>query len=100
GDAQLALTRYSQLLWDALAAPNPAPHEYQRCGTLWVAADADELDEVAHKRDVYASAGVPCEILDADALYAHEPNLRPGLVGGLLVPGDSVVYPPRTAALL
>jgi glycine/D-amino acid oxidase-like deaminating enzyme len=33
-------------------------------------------------------------------LYAVEPNLRPGLAGGLLVPGDSVVYPPGGAALL
>ncbi|HET8911517.1 MAG TPA: FAD-binding oxidoreductase, partial [Ktedonobacteraceae bacterium] len=31
---------------------------------------------------------------------ALEPRLHPGLAGGLLVPGDSVVYPPSCAALL
>jgi glycine/D-amino acid oxidase-like deaminating enzyme len=29
-----------------------------------------------------------------------EPNVRPGLAGGFLVPGDSVVYPPSSAAYL
>ena len=98
--AQLALTRYSQRLWDALAEPEPAAHEYSRCGTLWVAADAEELAAVDAKQRLYADAAVPSEIVDAQMLYALEPNLRPGMAGGLLVPGDSVVYPPRSAALL
>jgi glycine/D-amino acid oxidase-like deaminating enzyme len=98
--AQLALTRYGQQLWDELARPDPDRHEYRRCGTLWVAADAEELAAVDAKQRLYADAGVPSEIVDAQTLYALEPNLRPGMAGGLLVPGDSVVYPPRSAALL
>jgi glycine/D-amino acid oxidase-like deaminating enzyme len=41
--AQLVLTRYSQRLWDAFAETVPARVEYRRCGTLWVAADGEEL---------------------------------------------------------
>ncbi|HET7321888.1 MAG TPA: FAD-dependent oxidoreductase, partial [Longimicrobiaceae bacterium] len=33
----------------------------------------------------------------ASAVAEHEPNLRPGLAGGLRVPSDSVVYPPAVA---
>ena len=37
------------------------------------------------------------EVLDAQSLYEAEPNLRAGLIGGLRVPGDSVIYPPCAA---
>jgi glycine/D-amino acid oxidase-like deaminating enzyme len=40
---------------------------------------------------------VAVEILDEQSLREAEPNLRPGLVGGLRVPGDSVIYPPCAA---
>lgn len=98
--AQLVLTHYSQTLWDALGQTAPAVHEYTRCGTLWVAADAEEMVAVHEKQALYTAHGVPAAVLDAPALYAHEPQLRPGLAGGLRVPGDSVVYPPRSAAWL
>ncbi len=98
--AELALTRYSQLLWDTLIAAQPAQHEYARSGTLWVAADAEELAVVASKHSFYHAHGIASETLDAAGLYAAEPNLRPGLAGGLLVPGDGVVYPPRSALAL
>ncbi|HEY1016993.1 MAG TPA: FAD-dependent oxidoreductase [Herpetosiphonaceae bacterium] len=98
--AQLLLTSFSQTLWDGLAGAAPERCDYDRCGTLWVAADDEELAAVEAKRAVYADAGIASEILGAGALYAREPELRPGLAGGLLVPGDSVIYPPRAAALL
>jgi D-hydroxyproline dehydrogenase subunit beta len=98
--AQLALTRYSQRLWDAFAKEAPPSHEYARCGTIWVAEDEEEMRAVQLKHDYFATYDVPSSILDASALYAHEPNLRPGLAGGLRVPEDSVVYPPGSAALL
>src|SRR5205823_2234851 len=97
--AQLALTRYSQTLWDALVQDAHARHEYTRCGTIWVAADDGEMQAAHGKHACYREHGVPSDLLDEHALYALEPNLRPGLAGGLFVPGDSVVYPPRSAAL-
>jgi glycine/D-amino acid oxidase-like deaminating enzyme len=98
--AQLVLTRYSQRLWDAFAEAAPARVEYRRCGTLWVAADAEELQAARDKHTLYAAHDVPGEVLDAPALYECEPALRAGLAGGLLVPGDSVVYPPAAAEAL
>jgi glycine/D-amino acid oxidase-like deaminating enzyme len=100
GEAQLRLTRYSQQLWDELAQDDPIPHEYHRCGTLWVAANTEELQEACQKQRVFEQHGIASEVIDAQQLGEMEPHLRPGLAGGLLVPGDSVVYPPRSAALL
>jgi len=99
-EAQLALTRYSQTLWDALMEEAPAGHEYTRCGTIWVAADNDEMEAARSKHILYGAHGIASELLDARALYESEPRLRSGLAGGLLVEGDSVIYPPRSAALL
>ena len=96
-EAQFALTRYSQQLWRALISELPPDVEYESCGTIWVAADEEEMAEVRRKHAYYGARGVPTEILDAPALRAAEPNLRPGLAGGLLVTEDAVVYPPCAA---
>ncbi len=98
--AQLALTRRSQQLWGALAAELPSKVEFEPRGTLWVAADAEEMQEVERKQAVYATGGVRTEVLDAHSLAAAEPQLRPGLAGALLVPSDAVLYPPAAAAYL
>lgn len=98
--AQIALTNYSCQLWTALAPQLPPDVEYAMTGTLWVAADAEEMAEVERKRGLYQSIGVPAETLDAKALADAEPNLRPGLAGALLVPGDAVIYPPCGARYL
>lgn len=98
--AQMALTRESRERWLALAAELPADVEYLACGTLWVAADAEEMAEVRRKKGVYDAAGVRAEVLDGRALAKAEPNLRAGLAGALLVPDDSVLYPPCAARWL
>jgi glycine/D-amino acid oxidase-like deaminating enzyme len=99
-EAQFALTRYSQTLWRDLAPRLPADAEYFPCGALWVAADDEEMAEVERKLRFYSDRAVPAEMLDARALAAEEPNLRTGLAGGLLMPDDSVVYPPCAARFL
>jgi D-hydroxyproline dehydrogenase subunit beta len=96
-EAQFALTRYSQQLWDEISDELPLEVEHDGCGTIWIAVDEEEMAEVRRKRDFYSKRGVPVEILDAQSLAEAEPNLRPGLVGGLRVPGDSVIYPPCAA---
>ena len=95
--AQIALTNYSRTLWNQLAPQLPADVEYLNAGTLWVAADVEEVEEVERKRGVYASINVRSEVLDARALAQAEPNLRPGLAGALRVPDDAVCYPPCAA---
>jgi glycine/D-amino acid oxidase-like deaminating enzyme len=98
--AQLALTAYSQRLWRELAADLPVEAEFDACGTLWVAADDDEMAEVRRKQGVYAAAGIATEVLDGPSLAEAEPHLRPGLAGALRVGSDAVVYPPCAAAFL
>ena len=99
-EAQFALTRYSQQLWQALRPSLPGDVEYEQCGTIWVAADDEEMNEVQRKKLFYQSRGVPVEVLSAGDLERLEPNLRKGLAGGLLVPEDGVLYPPCAARFL
>jgi glycine/D-amino acid oxidase-like deaminating enzyme len=96
-EAQFALTNYSQKLWHELREELPLEVEYDASGTIWVAADDEEMEEVLRKQRFYSERGVAVQVLDAHALYEAEPNLRRGLVGGLRVPGDSVIYPPCAA---
>jgi glycine/D-amino acid oxidase-like deaminating enzyme len=99
-DAQFALTRFSQQLWQELRPELPDDVEYEQCGTIWIAADEEEMIEVRGKRDYYGERGVPTQVLDAQALYRLEPNLRAGMAGGFLVPEDGVLYPPCAARFL
>jgi glycine/D-amino acid oxidase-like deaminating enzyme len=99
-EAQFALTRYSQQLWQELRPELPDDVEYEQCGTIWVAADEEEMIEVHRKQSYYSKRGVPTEVLDTKALQSAEPNLRPGMIGGLLVPEDGVLYPPCAARFL
>ena len=99
-EAQFAITRYSQILWDDTRDQLPASVEFDPCGTLWVAADEEEMREVRRKFDYYRERGVNAEILDSQQVHEAEPNLRTPLAGGLRVPGDSVVYPPCAAEFL
>lgn len=96
--AQLALTRYSRSRWIDLLPQLPSAVEYETRGTVWVAADAEEMDEVYARNATYSTAGVNSVVLDASALALAEPNLRSGLAGGLLVPEDAVIYPPTAAS--
>ena len=96
-EAQFALTRRSQQLWQALSASLPAAAEYEPRGTIWVAADDEEMAEAARKHAWLAERSVPSRLLSAAELRTLEPNLQPGLAGGLLVPEDAVVYPPIVA---
>jgi D-hydroxyproline dehydrogenase subunit beta len=99
-EAQFALTHYSQRLWRELRRELPEDVEYDEPGTIWVAADEEEMAEVRRKHDFYGKRGVATEILDAAQVKVAEPNVRDGLAGGLLVPGDAVLYPPCAARFL
>ena len=97
----LALTSLSRRLWGSRVATMPAAVEPARCGTIWIAADDDELEDARRRGKRYEAHGVRAELLGARELYDAEPSLRPGMAGGLFVPGDLVLYaPPAAAALL
>lgn len=93
-ESQFQLTRYSELLWNELAPHLPEDVEHLPCGTLWVAADEEEMVECRRKQAYYAGRGVRAELLDERQLADAEPKLRRGLPGGLVTPEDSVIYPP------
>lgn len=99
-DAQFALTSYSLSLWHQLAPRLPTDVEYDPCGTLWLAADEEEMREVRRKQKYYSERGVRVEVLNAEAAHEAEPNLRPGMAGGLRVVEDAVLYPPCAAVFL
>ncbi len=101
--AELALSQASLTQWHAWAprmaaeAPDTA---FNTCGTLWVAQDAEEMQEAEHKRERLQAHGIGCDLLSAQQLATLEPVLRPGLHGALRVGGDSMVYAPNAAEWL
>jgi len=96
-EAQFQLTRYSLELWAQLSPSLPASAAHVYCGTIWVGADEEEMAEARRKAEFYQPRGVPAEVLDPRQLAEAEPNLRPGLAGGLLLPADSLLYQPAVA---
>jgi glycine/D-amino acid oxidase-like deaminating enzyme len=99
-EAELALSAHSVARWRALA-PRLGPQcEYTACGTLWIAADEDELAEAERKRARLAAHGIEAQLLGAAELARAEPALRGGLAGALRVPGDAIVYAPQAARWL
>ena len=98
--AQFALTRYALSLWQPMLSEMPADCEYWHCGTCWVAADEEEFAFARRRCGFYCANGVPAELLDSKQLAEAEPNLRAGLSGALLVPGDASVRPPMVAEYL
>ncbi|HEV2446595.1 MAG TPA: FAD-dependent oxidoreductase, partial [Candidatus Sulfopaludibacter sp.] len=56
--------------------------------------------EGGRKTRLYDEIGVRAEVLGSEDLAKAEPHLRPGLAGALLVPDDSVLYPPCAAKFL
>lgn len=98
--AELALSRYSRELWLELAPSLRAADAFSRCGTLWVAADAEEAEAARGLQRAFAGSGIRTALLDARALHECEPALATPMAGGLLVPDDSIVYAPRAAQWL
>jgi glycine/D-amino acid oxidase-like deaminating enzyme len=99
-EAQFDLTAYSRRLWQQLIPTLPADVEYDPCGTLWLAADDDEMVEIHRKAERYRAEGLRVEVPDGREVAELEPNLREGLAGGLRVLDDAILYPPCAARFL
>ncbi|APZ02651.1 D-amino-acid oxidase [Burkholderia pseudomallei] len=95
--AELALTHYSIGLWRALRDAMPEGCAYRNCGTLWLAADAHEMDLARAKQAALGARGVAGELIGRAALAALEPMLRTDLGGALKIPGDGILYAPAAA---
>lgn len=101
--AELALSQASLDIWHTwgprMAADQPGC-QFTTCGTLWVAANAEEMAAAEEKLQRLRAHGIACELLGATALAQCEPLLRPGLAGALKVVQDSIVYAPSAAEWL
>lgn len=95
--AQRDLAAHSRARWGEILPTLPVDPSYDQCGTMWLAANDEELAIAGARAAEYTAAGVGAEVIDAHSLAALEPALRPGLAGALLVPGDGVCYPPAAA---
>jgi glycine/D-amino acid oxidase-like deaminating enzyme len=93
-EAQFALCRRSQQLWQQMQGHLSRRAEFETIGTLWVAEDDEEMAEAARKQAFLLARDVPGQLITQHELHTREPQLRPGLAGGLLVPQDAVVFPP------
>lgn len=98
--AELALSQYSLSLWRQWAPLLDEDCAYRNCGTLWLAANDEELAVAEHKRALLDAEGLGCRMLSASAVREAEPMLRPDLVGGLHVSGDGIVYAPNVVRWL
>jgi len=98
--AQLALTKLSLQLWRDVSEELPSSAEYRQTGTLWIASDEEEMEEVRRKHELYTSVGLSCEVLDGSALAEAEPKLRRAFAGALRVAGDGVIYPSAAVQFL
>lgn len=98
--AELKLSDESLEIWRDWALRMGEDCGFNHCGTLWIAADAQEMGAAEDKRRRLQDYGVPCQLLNARELAAAEPALRAGLAGALKVGGDSMVYAPNAARWL
>lgn len=95
--AQRDLAAHSRTRWGEILPTLPVDPSYEQCGTLWLAANDDEIAIAGARAAAYTAAGVGAEVIDSRLLGTLEPALRADLAGALLVPGDGVCYPPATA---
>jgi len=99
-EPQIALTALGRNLWAEMASDLPPDCEDDPCGTLWIAADDEEMRAVRRKAAAYRAHGLEAEIVSEPELITLEPQLKPGVAGALLVAGDRVLYPPNAARRL
>jgi glycine/D-amino acid oxidase-like deaminating enzyme len=98
--AECALSASSRALWLALAPALRDRDAFVRCGTLWAAADDDEMRAAATMRDGFHAHGIRASMLDRHALREAEPELAHSLAGGMLVEDDGIVYAPSVCDFL
>jgi glycine/D-amino acid oxidase-like deaminating enzyme len=98
--AELELSRRSVAQWRALAPRMGEDCAYSPCGTLWIAANDEEMAQAERKQQRLRAHGIDSRLLGADELASAEPALRKGLAGALEVPGDGILYAPNAARWL
>ena len=94
-EALWSLNRASQERWpafrDALEAVSGQVIGYRDEGTLVAAPTRDDLEQLRFSYDFQTRLGVRLEWLNAAATRKLEPQLRPGVAGGVYSPDDHQV---------
>lgn len=98
--AEFALSVYSRHLWLELAPLLRERDAFVRCGTLWAAANEDELAAAQTLHAAFGARGVRAAMLDQHALREAEPSLAHSLQGGMRVDDDAIVYAPSASEWL
>ncbi|MFC5580862.1 NAD(P)/FAD-dependent oxidoreductase [Rhodanobacter terrae] len=99
--ARAAILQRSRLLLAGLVRDEQLDCEFVEEGDLYVYRTAQR--QAADARDHFAvldRLGIEVQRLRGDQVEAMEPALKPGVVGGLLHPGDARLRPDRYAAEL
>lgn len=87
-ESQLVARGYRLL--SEYAVPTGIPIE--RTGAILVAWDREQLEALPGlKTKAEANGYTDCELIDAAAVYAELPHLGPGALGGMTVPGESII---------
>ncbi|MFF4036143.1 NAD(P)/FAD-dependent oxidoreductase [Streptomyces sviceus] len=97
---ELELALLSGRLWADLAQEAGDAIEYELKGGVVVAATPDALEALEKFATGQRAAGVEAVRVDADRLRELEPQVAPGLAGGVLYPQDAQVMPTLAAARL
>jgi glycine/D-amino acid oxidase-like deaminating enzyme len=95
--AELSISAYSLERWQALSDMLPEACAYRRNGTLWLAANDEEMAVAEAKAARLKARGVACELVNPDSIRRLEPEVREGLAGALRLPDDGILYAPNTA---
>ncbi|QIJ65698.1 FAD-binding oxidoreductase [Streptomyces sp. JB150] len=97
---ELRLALHSCRLWAELAEEFGTAVEYEAKGGVVVASGPAELAALDRLAAAQQAAGVRTTRVDADELSEVEPELAPGLAGGVLYPQDAQVMPALATARL
>lgn len=97
---ELDLALLSNALWRRLANELGPAAELEDKGGLVVAATADALKAAHDLSDRQRAHGVAVRRIGSDDVRTLEPNLSPGLAGGVLYSQDMQVQPMLAAAML
>ncbi|OMC31008.1 FAD/NAD(P)-binding oxidoreductase [Mycobacterium sp. GA-1841] len=90
GTLESAMVRRGYQLLSDYAAHTGIPVEHT--GAILVAWDTEQLDALPSLKEKAEANGYHrCEIVDSAAVYDAVPALGPGALGGLTVPGESII---------
>jgi glycine oxidase len=96
-DAHLRINRDGAALWPAFAAElaerTGVDLEYRRTGSLVVAIDADDVEELRRLYELRRGLGLDTEWLTGRDCRRLEAGLSPRVRGGMLAPDDGQVDP-------